>query len=313
MSGVQEPATVNLPSKWVRQQRGSRVPHRIRGRLNQILFYGLVLLYVFVILAPFCWMVISSISPQVELTTKPPHWFPRSPTLRRFGALILGLETGQSLPVASGRFMSALTSSLVVSVTTTLLCIWTGSAAAYALVRLPIPGKGYFLIGMLGAQMLPVIVVVIPLYLLMQAAGLMDSWRGLILLYSGFRLPTVIWIMHSYFQTLPENLEEAAMIDGCSRVGALLRVVVPLSGPGIVAVAAFTFLSAWNEFFMALIFTGSHSKTITVLVTEFSTQFGIDYGLLATGGVVGSIPPLILAFVLQRYIVRGLTSGAMKG
>ena len=103
------------------------------------------------------------------------------------------------------------------------------------------------------------------------------------------------------------------MIDGCSRLSAFLKVIVPLSGPGVVAVSAFAFLSAWNEFFMALIFTASNAKTITVVVTEFSSQFGTDYGLMATGGVIGSIPPLLLAFLLQKYIVAGLTAGAVKG
>jgi multiple sugar transport system permease protein len=268
---------------------------------------------VFAVLAPFVWMVISSISPQVELTKRPPHWIPEEPTLRRYRALIFGAAEGQSMPVATERFVSALVNSLLVSSATTLVCIAAGSAAAYALVRLPVPGKQHFLVGMLGAQMLPIIVIIIPLYLLMQAVRLMDTRQGLILLYSGFMLPTVIWIMYSYFQTIPAELEEAAMIDGCSRVGTLLRIVMPLSGPGIVAVAAFTFLSSWNEFFIALIITASRAKTITVIVTEFATQFGIDYGLMTTGGVIGSIPPLILALVLQRYIVQGLTAGAMKG
>ncbi len=287
--------------------------HRLRRGLNWILFYALVLVLVFAVLAPFVWMVISSISPQVELTKRPPHWIPEEPTLRRFRALIFGAGEGQSMPVATERFVSALANSLLVSSTTTLVCIAAGSAAAYALVRLPVPGKQHFLVGMLGAQMLPIIVIIIPLYLLMQAAHLVDTRQGLILLYSGFMLPTVIWIMYSYFQTIPVELEEAAMIDGCSRVGTLLKIVMPLSGPGIVAVAAFTFLSSWNEFFIALIITASRAKTITVIVTEFATQFGIDYGLMTTGGVIGSIPPLILAFLLQRYIVQGLTAGAMKG
>ena len=297
--GVLTPSSVN----WRKLRRG----------LNWILFYAFVLMLVFAVLAPFVWMVISSISPQVELTKKPPHWIPEEPTLRRFRALIFGAAEGQSMPVATERFVSALINSLLVSSITTLVCIAAGSAAAYALVRLPVPGKQHFLVGMLGAQMLPIIVIIIPLYLLMQAARLVDTRQGLILLYSGFMLPTVIWIMYSYFQTIPAELEEAAMIDGCSRIGTLLRIVMPLSGPGIVAVAAFTFLSSWNEFFIALIITASRAKTITVIVTEFATQFGIDYGLMTTGGVIGSIPPLILAFLLQRYIVQGLTAGAMKG
>ncbi len=294
--------------RWSNVQR-----YKLQRGLNSILFYGFVLMLVFAVLAPFVWMVISSISPQVELTKRPPHWFPEEPTLHRFRALIFGAGQGQSMPVATERFVSALVNSLLVSSTTTLVCIVAGSSAAYALVRLPVPGKQHFLVGMLGAQMLPIIVIIIPLYLLMQAAQLLDTRQGLIVLYSGFMLPTVIWIMHSYFQTIPMELEEAAMIDGCSRVGTLVRIVMPLSGPGVVAVAAFTFLSSWNEFFIALILTASQAKTITVIVTEFATQFGIDYGLMTTGGVIGSIPPLILALLLQRYIVQGLTAGAIKG
>jgi multiple sugar transport system permease protein len=266
---------------------------------------------------PFIWMFISSVSTQAGLTATPPQWSPQPLTWFRYEALFFGPKEGQSMPVATGKFINALISSLVVSSSTTLVCMVTGSLAAYAIARLSVPGKRPFLLGILTAQMLPVIVIIIPLYIVMQALNatlhLMDSWHGLILLYSGFMLPTVIWIMDSYFQTIPRELEDAAMIDGCNRIGALTRVILPLSGPGLVAVGAFAFLSSWNEFFMALIFTASTAKTITVIVTEFSTQFGVDYGLMTTGGVIGSIPPLILAFVLQRYIVAGLTSGATKG
>jgi multiple sugar transport system permease protein len=291
----------------------ARLRKKIRAFSGTTIFYLLVGLLVFAILAPFIWMMISSISPPVELATQPPHWFPIHPSLERYAALIFGPKAGQNIPIAAAKFVSAMINSLIISSATTLVCIVVGTSAAYALVRLPVPGKGSFLFGMLAAQMLPVIVIIIPLYLVMQQLVLMDSYRGMIILYSGFMLPTVIWIMHGYFQTLPEELEEAAMIDGCSRLGALLRIVLPLSGPGLVAITAFAFLYTWNEFFMALIFTGARAKTITVIVTEFSTQAGIDYGLMTTAGVIGSIPPLILAFLLQKYIVTGLTSGAVKG
>ncbi len=291
----------------------TRLWKRVKAFSGSTIFYLLVGLLVFAILAPFVWMIISSISPPVELATQPPHWIPIHPSLERYAALIFGPKPGQNIPIAAAKFVSAMINSLVISSATTLVCIVAGTSAAYALVRLPVPGKGSFLFGMLAAQMLPVIVIIIPLYLVMQQLALMDSYRGMIILYSGFMLPTVIWIMHGYFQTLPEELEEAAMIDGCSRLGALLRIVLPLSGPGLVAITAFAFLYTWNEFFMALIFTGARAKTITVIVTEFSTQAGIDYGLMTTAGVIGSIPPLILAFLLQKYIVTGLTSGAVKG
>lgn len=286
---------------------------RIQALLGPAMFYLLVFLLLFAVLAPFAWMVISSISPPSELASTPPHWFPENPTFDRYSALIFGAGEGRSLPIAADRFVKALTSSLIISCAVTVICIIAGSGAAYALVRLPVPGKQNFLLGMLAAQMMPVVVIIIPLYLVMQTLNWMDTWHGMILLYSGFMLPTVIWIMHGYFQTLPEELEEAAMIDGCNRWEALLRVVLPISGPGLVAVAAFAFLYTWNEFFMALIFTASRTKTITVIVTEFSTQAGIDYGLMMTGGVIGSIPPLIIALLLQRYIVAGLTAGSVKG
>jgi multiple sugar transport system permease protein len=286
---------------------------RLRTFLGSGLIYLLVGLLVFAVLAPFTWMIISSISLPSELASVPPHWIPLQPTLDRFKALILGAQSGLPVPIAAINFVHSLFNSLIISSATTIVCIITGTSAAYALVRLPVPGKGSFLFGMLAAQMLPVIAVIIPLYLIMQSLKLMDTWHGMILLYSGYMLPTVIWIMHGYLQTIPEELEEAAMIDGCSRLGALVRVVLPISGPGLVAITAFAFLYTWNEFFMALIFTGAHAKTITVIVTEFSNQAGIDYGLMTTGGVIGSIPPLIIVFLLQKYIVTGLTTGAVKG
>jgi multiple sugar transport system permease protein len=296
------------------QSHSSRLTRRQTQKvLKRVIIYLLAAMMVFAVVAPYFWMVVSSISPLTELSAKPPHWFPTQPDWHRYQALFTGPREGQSLPAGVDKFMRGIGNSLVVAALTTLVCIVTGSMAAYALARLPIPGKQKFMVGILGSQMVPVIVIIIPLYLMMQQLVMMDTWRGLILLYSGFMLPTVIWIMHSYFLTIPRDLEEAAMIDGCSRIGSLVKVIMPLSTPGLVAVSAFTFLSSWNEFFMALIVTGSNAKTITVVVTEFSSQFGVDYGLLATGGVIGSIPPLILAFLLQRYIVAGLTAGAVKG
>lgn len=285
---------------------------KTRSILSNGLFYLLILAFICIVLGPYLWMVISSISPQVELTATPIHWIPQQPTFARYLALFT--KTGAAgLPAGVENFIRGLINSLVVSTVTTLVCVVTGVLAAYALARMHVPGKNNFMLGILSSQMIPVIVIIIPLYMILQQINWMDTWRGLIMMYSGFMLPTVIWIMHSYFLTLPLELEEAAMIDGCNRIQSLIKVILPLSGPGLVAVAAFTFLSSWNEFFMALILTGANAKTITVVVTEFSSQFGVDFGLMATGGVIGSIPPLILAFLLQKYIVAGLTAGSVKG
>lgn len=289
----------------------------IRAVMEPALFWLLIAMFAFAVLAPFLWMFISSISPQSELANTPPHWFPSEPTFFRYRALFFGPEPGQSMPGSADKFFAALLNSLIVSAGTTIVCMVAGTCAGYAFARLPIPFRRGILVGTLFSQMLPIIVIIIPMYIAMRAIDpvihLMDTRVGLILLYSGFLLPTVIWIMDSYFQTIPMDLEEAAAIDGCSPFKAMLHVILPLSGPGLVAVGAFTFLSSWNEFLIALIFTASRAKTVTVAVTEFSAQFGVDYGLMATGGVIGSVPPLVLAFLLQRYIVAGLTSGAVKG
>ena len=213
-------------NKWllIHKNAGDR-KRQTKRKLGKVLTYVFVLMLVVAVLAPFLWMVISSISPQVELSAKPPHWIPENPTLTRYRALILGSESGSAVPAATQKFLRGMLSSLVVSVSTTAVCVVAGTMAAYALARLPVPGKQNFMLGILSAQMVPIIVIIIPLYLLMQKFALMDTWRGLVLTYSGFMLPTVIWIMHSYFLTIPHSLEEAAMIDGCSRLSALIKVI----------------------------------------------------------------------------------------
>jgi len=288
--------------------------YKISGVIKNTLFILAIIALLCIMVGPFLWMVISSVSPLVELSATPPHWIPEKPTLFRYQALFVGAAQGStSLPAGIEKFLRGLKNSLIVSSLTTLICVSAGTLASYALARTNFVGKNKIMLVILSSQMLPVVVLIIPMYLLLQKIDLMDNLLGLVLMYSGFMLPTVIWIMHGFFQTIPNELEEAAMMDGCNLLQAFLKVIIPVSGPGLVAVSAFSFLSAWNEFFMALIFTGTDTKTITVTVAEFSSQFGVDYGLMATGGVIGSIPPLLLAFLLQKYIVAGLTAGSVKG
>lgn len=151
--------------------------------------------------------------------------------------------------------------------------------------------------------------IVIPIYLMMGYVGLRDTRIGLIIIYAGFLLPVVIWILRNYFDTIPEAIEEASRLDGCSRTGVLFRVVFPLSLAALFATGTYAFLTAWNEFFFALILTSFQSKTITVAATEFSSQGGVNYGMMTTAGIIGSIVPVVLAVVFQRYIVKGLTAG----
>lgn len=220
-----------------------------------------------------------------------------------------------SINRAVTNFSGAFRNSLVVATTKTAISLLLGTLAAYGFTRLDFPGKRFLFFGVLGSRMIPPVSVVIPLYLIMRSTGLMDTRTGLIITYMAMMLPLVIWIMAAFFQSLPKEIEEAALIDGCSRLQALVRIMIPISVPGLVASAVVAFLFAWNEFFFALIFTQTMaSKTLPKAISEFSSEMGagLDYGLVTTGGVLTSLPPLIIAFVFQRYLVRGLTGGTTK-
>lgn len=287
---------------------------KARRRLpwGTVLTYAAVAVFLLQILLPFLWMFISSVSEQRELLATPPHWIPDKITFYRYTSLLSRVVDGVALPAAASQFKHAFVNSLIIASTTTVVCLVFGTLGAYAFTRLPFPYKNHVLLGLLTTQMLPIIATVIPLFQLMRVLKLSDTHLGMVILYSGVLLSPALWMLRSYFMTIPKELEEAAYLDGASRIGTLVRVIVPLATPGLVAVGAYAFLSAWNEFFMALIFTSNVAKTVTVTVTEFTTQSGVDYGLMTTGGVIGSIPPLILVFLFQRYIADGLTAGAVK-
>lgn len=264
------------------------------------------------ILAPFLWLFISSISPRHELASVPPHWIPEQPTFSNYRKLIQqseGFVSGEVPP-----FDIAFRNSLLVASAVTVLCLVVGSLAAYPLARSRSRVAEGITYATIGMRMVPEISLVIPLYIILTNLKLIDNPIGLMLVYTSFTLPFVIWIMQGYFRAIPRELEEAAAIDGCSRIQILLHVLLPLSVPGMVATGLFTFLIAWDEFLLALIFTATYaSKTITVAISEFTTRHLIDYGLMCTGGILASLPPLLIALVFQKKIIQGLTAGAVKG
>lgn len=286
--------------------------------LDKLPIYVMALLILFTTLAPAYWLFASSISHNKELTARPIHWFPREPTFERltsilFAETIQGAGAGtRSSPGAV--FRHAMGNSFKVASVSTVLCLFLGSLSAYAFARLRFPMKGGLMVLTIAAQMIPGIALVIPLYQVIRALGMMDSLVTLIVLDSSFLLVYVIWVMSGYFRTIPAELEEAALIDGCTRMGALFKVVIPLSVPGLFATGLLCFLMAWDEFLFALIFTNSvASKTITVAMGEFSGQFQVDYGMMMAAGFLASLPPVALALIFQRYLVQGLTTGSVKG
>jgi multiple sugar transport system permease protein len=204
--------------------------------------------------------------------------------------------------------------SLIVASATTLISLAVGTVGGYAFARLKFRFRRTSLFAFLAIYMLPPIALVIPLYLALANLGLLDTKIGLIVTYCSIVTPFCLWTMSNYYLGLPGDLEEAARVDGCSRLGALVRIILPIATPGLLTTAMFGFLLAWDEFLYSLIFTSTtNAKTIPVAIAEFTGKYSSDFGLIAAGGVLATVPPVIFALLFQKYIVGGLTSGAVKG
>jgi multiple sugar transport system permease protein len=287
----------------------SRLPRPRRlARAASIYLAALVVMALF--LAPIVWLFISSITPLTQLLTVPLKWIPERPSFEYYNEIITAAPNAET---TASNFKVAIGNSLLIAGATTLVCLLFGSLAAYAFARLDVPLGDKFIFFLLFTQMIPSIAIMIPLYLIASRLNMLDRRITLVLVYCSFSLPFVIWMMRGYFQTIPRELEDAAMMDGCSRVSALFRVVMPLSRPGLFATGIFAFLGAWNEFLMALVLSQSlTSKTMPVALAEFIGRFRVDYGLMCTVGVIACIPPILFALVFQRYLIEGLTAGAVK-
>ena len=284
---------------------------RFRDILLRIGLYAVVILICVWVIAPFAWLVISSISTRIQLTSVPLDWFPDQPNFDHYRRVFFG---GQGATSMHRNLNGAAVNTLIVAGMSTLISLVAGSMAAYAFTRLRFRLKGSLLVTILITQLLPTVSIIIPMYRIMLTLDLLDTIWGLVLANVTIILPMIIWILRGYFAGLPEGLEEAARIDGCTRIGTIVRIMLPLSAPGLAASGMFAFIVAWNEFFTAFILSSTmNSKTLSVVISEFSSKVGIDYVAMATAGVLASIPPVVLAIVFQRYIVQGLTAGAVKG
>lgn len=283
---------------------------RARRLLAKTGQYAFALLTAAVIIAPFYWLFISSIMGQRELLSVPPHWVPLEPTFERYRAIFSVVTSSEIVE----SFKAGMVNSSIIAAWSTLIGLIVGTLAAYALARFKFRLRDPLIYAYLFTYMVPAIALVIPLYLVLSSVGLIDTKLGVILLHTTFVIPFVVWTMKGYFQTVPRDLEDAARIDGCSRFSALWRIVLPLVAPGVAATVIFSFLLSWDEFLYALIFTASlGAKTLPVALAEFSARKAVDYGLIATGGVLATLPPVLLAIAFQKYIVKGLTAGGVKG
>jgi multiple sugar transport system permease protein len=262
-----------------------------------------------IMLAPFVWLFIASISPQVDLLAVPLKWIPSHASFSRYEAIFS--SAGGTI---FGNFRAALINSTIIATATVVISMTIGVFGAYAFARLRFRLARLTLLLFLSTYMVPPIALVIPMYLIMVKLHLLDTRLGLVIVYCSFATPFVLWIMANYFQSIPRELEDAARVDGCTRVGALFRVILPLARPGLLATMLLAFLIAWDEFLYALVFTSTNaSKTIPVAIAEFTGRFTTDFGLQAAGGILAAVPPVLIAVIFQRYIVGGLSAGAVKG
>jgi multiple sugar transport system permease protein len=284
---------------------------RFRKVFRSLVLFALTLPLIAFIYFPLLWLVTASLSTRAELLATPIHWIPQHPTFKNYLDILL---PGSSSSEVSRTLLITLFNSLKVASAVTVICLVVGSLAAYALVRISFRFNRTLMMGILGTRMIPEVSLVIPLYILASQVKLLNTPYVLAITYLSFALPFAIWLMAAFFQTIPVELEEAARLDGCSRFAILFRIVMPISVPGLVTTALFVFLLAWDEFFYALIFTSTlAAKTAPVAIAEFVGRYVTDINAMMAGGVLAAIPPVVLALLFQRYIVSGLTTGAVKG
>ncbi|MGQ9364920.1 carbohydrate ABC transporter permease [Azospirillum sp. ST 5-10] len=265
-------------------------------------------------LGPVYWSLVTSLTPPVDLVGTPSFW-PRNPTLEHYGKLLGATSVSQGNAVQSvwPQFSAALVNSLVTSLAATVVTVLVAAFGAYAFVRLEFPGRGLLFALVVATLAIPAYTVMIPLYRLMIALRLIDTYLGITLIYVSAFLPLALWLMRSVYQAMPVSLEEAARLDGAGRLYTLVHIVLPLATPGLIASAILTFLSAWGQFMVPLVFSPTlATKPLTVLIPEFVTRNYIDFGLMNAAGILAIIPPVLLVLFLNRYLVSGLMAGATK-
>ncbi|MFF2012134.1 carbohydrate ABC transporter permease [Streptomyces sp. NPDC058195] len=282
----------------------ARPGRRAAGIRRRRLRYDLLGLFTAAVLGfPVYWMVLTAFRPATEILSLPPEFWPGRPTLDNF-ARAMGTET----------FWANVRSSTVIGLGTVLVSLLVGTLAAFALARFRFAGRKAFVVVILTVQMIPLAALIIPVYLLLNDAGLTDSLGGVILVYLVFTLPFTVWMLHGFIVAIPAELEEAAMVDGCGRLGAFTRVVLPLLAPGLVATSVFAMVQAWNEYVLVYVLLSTPEKqTLSIWLVSFQTSFGTDYGGLMAGATLTALPVVVFFLAVQRKIAAGLATGAVKG
>jgi multiple sugar transport system permease protein len=276
---------------------------KTRRRIRRTFESGLLFIVTVFFVYPMYWMVKSAFTSDSELYFHPFALLPSRPTLDHFATLLQNQYLGTYFE-----------NSIIVAVGSTAVVIVVASLGGYSLVRMKYPGRDLISSSFLFTQMVPSVLIIIPFYVIMSRLGIINSLLSLIVAYMTFSLPIAIWLMKSYFATIPVEIEESALVDGCSRLGVIFRVVIPLSAPGIVATAIFSFLGAWGDLIFAYTLVNKQSLlTVPAGLAQYVSGTYSDYGGLLAFSFLASIPPLLLFAFVLKYYVAGLTAGAGKG
>jgi multiple sugar transport system permease protein len=301
----------------------SKRPNTASGRrtsaAKQVFLWVVSILLGIWLIGPVLWIVDASFQLDNEIFSKPPHWIPQNPTLDNYKYIITRVpppayalgESAQMGHKASGEAlaaMPALKNSFIVSIITTIVCVIFSVLAAYAYSRLKFEGRNLSFTFIMLSRLIPAIAVAIPFFVIIDRLHLLDTYWALILIYLAFTLPFTIWFMTKYFDFMAQDLEDAAMVDGCTRLQCLIKVVIPVVAPGIAATAAFAFMNAYSEFLFAVLLTKTMaSKTVPVVLSAAAINFDVSYALASTAVVLAIIPPILFALVFRKYITSGLS------
>ncbi|TCT31708.1 carbohydrate ABC transporter permease [Martelella mediterranea] len=272
-----------------------------KSRTRTFLFVEvpMVLILLFT-LGPYLWMLLTSLTSENRLFTEGPS--------------IIGATFENYIRLfKTVGFLNNMIASLIVAVGTVIVGLSLSVTAAYAFSRFSFRGKKYLMIQFLIINMFPIVLLILPLFVLMRVLGLLDTHLALIIANSTVAIPFSTWMMTSYINGIPKSLDEAAMTDGCTRMGALRRVVLPLCTPGIVATGIYIFITSWNEYLYALTLGGQNVRTITVAIQTLIGEYEVQWGLLTAGGIVGALPATVLFLIVQKRLISGMTQGAVKG
>lgn len=276
-----------------------------RYRPKLVLVYVLAVVCLVFTLLPVFYMVTLSIRPNPDVYLRPFAYVPPRPTLVNYADVLLGRT------VSDARLLEAIGRTTVVALSSTACAVVLASLAGYGLARFRFRGREVFGLAVLITQMMPAVLFLVPLFVILRQLRLTNNLGGLVLSFLTFSLPFCIWMLRGYISNIPRELEDAAMVDGGTRLQAIRHVVLPLAAPGLAATSAFAFILAWNEFLFAFILAGE-VPLVTVALYGFVSQYGPQYGNLMAAAVLVSLPPVILFTVMQRFLIQGLTAGAVK-